>query len=136
MWRHDQHAPGEGPVPVYDTDWMHLAEHDNGLLIYDGDATDDGRYDVLETGLATLLGNFENRCRHEVVVEMLGERLHAPTLLAQLERAEQDLRTLGGVGRMYLETLEADPSDGLLSFAQAMGVGFVRQAVERAEALV
>jgi len=47
----------------------------------------------------------------------------------------RDLDVLATVGRMYLEALDSDPDNEMLTLPQAMLVTEVREAVERREAL-
>ena len=50
------------------------------------------------------------------------------------EKASADGRVLAAVGRMYLDALDADPENEILTLVEALRVTDVRDAVERAEA--
>jgi hypothetical protein len=49
------------------------------------------------------------------------------------ELTETDLSVLALVGRMYLDALDADPENEMLTLAQAFMVTDVRNAVEKLE---
>jgi len=51
-----------------------------------------------------------------------------------LSQQERDLTTLAVVGRMYLDSLESDPENELLTAFEASMVENIREAVERQEA--
>lgn len=45
----------------------------------------------------------------------------------------KDLKVLAAVGRMYLDALDADPDNEMLTLVEALRVTEVREAVERWE---
>ena len=53
---------------------------------------------------------------------------------AELEQLRNDLAALIPVAQMYLAALDADPENEMLTLPQALGVTWVREAVERWEA--
>lgn len=62
------------------------------------------------------------------------ERTEANAALDRIEQALGDLATLVPIGRMYLDALDADPENEYLTLPEALGVTYVREAVERGEA--
>lgn len=49
------------------------------------------------------------------------------------EQDQDDLRVLAAVGRMYLDALDTDPENEMLTLPEAFRVTQVREAVERQE---
>ena len=62
------------------------------------------------------------------------ERTGAVEALAFVETALSDLATLVPIGRMYLDALDDDPANEMLTLPEAIAVTEVREAVERGEA--
>lgn len=52
----------------------------------------------------------------------------------EVRQLREDLAALLPIGRMYLDALDADPENEMLTLPEALGVTDVREAVERGEA--
>jgi hypothetical protein len=61
------------------------------------------------------------------------ERTEALAAMAVFEQAIADLDTLLPIGRMYLDALDDDPANEMLTLPEAIGVTAVREAVRRGE---
>ena len=49
-----------------------------------------------------------------------------------IKQLKEDVRVLAQVGRMYLDALDADPENAMLTLPEAIMVTAVREATERA----
>lgn len=53
--------------------------------------------------------------------------------MSREEQMTEDLNVLAQVGRMYLDALDTDPENEMLTLPQALMVAAVREAVDRTE---
>lgn len=122
------------PQPRGDDVWRHpgFGDYPDDGISFPGEVTTTDRWDLYVDGITETLGDFEGRCQHEVLAELLGESGIA-ALLARIDTLERDLDALAAVGRLYIDCLDADPENEMLTLGGALRLTEVRNAVDRCE---